>query len=663
MSTTPSDSGLTPPPIDDAERLFSQLFNMSPFPAVVSRLSDHTILAINVRTSELIGIPQEKAVGLSVGSYYADQADRGILSERVQRDGRADNVRIRVKQRNGEPFWALVSAQGITWRGEPALLTIFHDLTSQLAAERALQEGESRLTKQSDALTYLTTRYTDPDDQFIERVRTILAVAAEALAVERLSMWRFADQRGSIHCVGLYHRTEKRYEGGTVLQRELAPAYFRAIEHERVVAASNAHTDPRTKEFLDFYLLPLGIGSMLDVPLRQHNTPVGVLCAEHIGDAREWTVDERNFAISIANLIVVALVEDERRSALARLAESETRARLVVDTAHDAFIGINSAGRIVQWNAQAERTFGWQQREVCGRVLAEVIIPAAFREAHTTGMRRFHETGEAPVVNQRLELTACHRDGREFPIELTVTSPIRVENGFFFGAFLRDISERRQRDDELRQAKESAESATRAKSEFLANMSHELRTPLNGVLGYAQLLQRDRSLNAKQREALEAIARCGSQLLDLINDVLDLSKIEAGRLDLENAPTDLAKLLVDLEYVLADAAGRKGLQLTLELDPNVPHSVVLDGRHLRQVLLNLLRQRGQVHRGRAGAPDDPPRRRMAAALRSRGHGNRHRAGGALGHLRSVHADEDGRRRGRHRTRPDHLRASGPDDGR
>src|SRR5262245_41538878 len=142
MTTDPTPGGVTPLPGGDAERLFSQLFNMSPFPAVVSRLSDHTILAINLRTSELIGIPQEKAVGLPVGGYYADDADRGILSERVRRDGRADNVRIRVKRRGGEPFWALVSAQGITWRGEPALLTIFHDLTSQLAAERALQEGE-----------------------------------------------------------------------------------------------------------------------------------------------------------------------------------------------------------------------------------------------------------------------------------------------------------------------------------------------------------------------------------------------------------------------------------------------------------------------------------------------------------------------------------------
>jgi signal transduction histidine kinase/DNA-binding response OmpR family regulator len=223
-----------------------------------------------------------------------------------------------------------------------------------------------------------------------------------------------------------------------------------------------------------------------------------------------------------------------------------------------------------------------------GLSLTETIIPARFREAHALGFQRFHDTGEAPVINQRLELSALDRSGREFPIEITITSPMRSVGGYFFGAFLRDISDRRERDDQLRLAKESAEAATRAKSLFLANMSHELRTPLNGVLGYSQLLQRDRSLSASQREALDAIAKCGSHLLDLINDVLDLSKIEAGRIDIEATATDLAGLTLDLRYVVVEAARRKGLRLTMDVAPDVPRRVVLDGRHLRQVLLNLI---------------------------------------------------------------------------
>ena len=567
---------------------YAQLFELSPFPAVVSRLSDHRIVAVNPSAAELVGITPHEAIGSSVSDFYADPSQRAALVERLRRDRQIDNLRLQIKRRTGEPFWVLAAIRLITWDGEPAGLTVFHDISEQLAAEDALKAGERRLVSQSDALTDLTARYTNPSEGFDDRLRHILQISALALRVERLSMWRFAEGLATITCAGLYRATDGAYETGAVLHRRDTPDYFSALEHDRVIAAHDAVHDPRTRGFTRDYLMPNGIGAMLDVPLRHDNTTVGVLCAEHVGAARTWTVDEQNFAIAVGNLIVVAIAEEERRIALARLAESEGRARLIVDTAHDAFIGIDSEGRIAAWNTQAESTFGWMRDEVLGRSLAETIVPPAFREAHNSGMRRFHETGEAPVVNQRLELTALHRSGREFPIELTITSPMPAADGYFFGAFLRDISDRRARDAELRRAKDAAERATRAKSEFLANMSHELRTPLNGVLGYAQLLQRDRTLNATQREALEAIGKCGSQLLDLINDVLDLSKIEAGRLDIEETPTDLKRLIGDLKYVVAEAADQKDLRLTIAIGPDVPGGVVLDGRHLRQVLLNLL---------------------------------------------------------------------------
>ncbi len=567
---------------------YLQLFASSPFPAVVSRLDDFRVVAVNHSAAELVGVSPADAIGQPVSGYYVDPQQRQELIERVRRDGRADNVRLHIRRARGEPLWVLAAIRVIDWDGVPAALTVFHDISEQLAAEASLRANERRLAAQSDALTDLTTRYTSPGESFEQRLRGILPLAAGALRVERLSLWRFTDDRSAIRCDGLYCLSTDRHDSGLVLHRRDAPEYFSAIERERVVEAHDAQNDVRTAGFTAGYLIPNRIGAMLDVPLRHDNQTVGVLCAEHVGGPRAWTIDEQNFVAAVSNLIVVAVVEDERRHALARLAESEARARLIVDTAHDAFIGIDSDGRVVAWNAQAEATFGWTSAEVLGRSLAETIVPPAFRDAHTSGMRRFHETGEAPVVNQRLELTALHRSGREFPIELTITSPIAVEKGYFFAAFLRDISDRRERDEELRRARDAAEAATRAKSEFLANMSHELRTPLNGVLGYAQLLQRDRTMNAAQREAVEAIGRCGSQLLDLINDVLDLSKIEAGRLDIDEGPTDLTHLLTDLQYVLAETAAHKGLALSMTLDPEVPRAVIVDGRHLRQVLLNLL---------------------------------------------------------------------------
>jgi PAS domain S-box-containing protein len=567
---------------------FEQLFDISPFPAVISRLRDNSVIAINRRNSEMFGISHADAVGQTTTDYYADVSHRERLRGPLEKTGRADNVLLHLRKPNGETFWARASARVITWDNEPAVLTVIEDISEQLSAQHALEASEQRLAAQSRALTSLTERQADPNDSFDHRLREILEMAVMTLQVERVSMWRFDANRSAIVCQGLFKLTGGVYESGARLGREVAPAYFDAIEKERVIAARDAMTDPRTRDFKTSYLEPLDIHAMLDVPLRRGTDVIGVLCAEHIGAPRAWTIDEQNFGVSTANLIAVAIADERRREALVKVAESDARAHMILDTAHDAFIGMDAAGRIVQWNAQAEQTFGWKRDQVIGRSLSETIIPQGFREAHNKGMKRFLASGEAPVVNKRLELRALHRKGHEFPIEITITSPMRRDDGYFFGGFLRDISDRIEHDETLRKAKEAAEAATRAKSEFLANMSHELRTPLNGVIGYSQLLQRDRGLTAQQREALDAISKCGTHLLDLINDVLDLSKIEAGRVDIEQSATDLPQLLTDLGYVVGEAARRKGLTLNMSIDPHLPLRVVLDGRHLRQVLLNLL---------------------------------------------------------------------------
>ncbi len=153
---------------------------------------------------------------------------------------------------------------------------------------------------------------------------------------------------------------------------------------------------------------------------------------------------------------------------------------------------------------------------------------------------------------------------------------------------LRQVEETRKTQTALEQAKEEAQQASRAKSEFLSNMSHELRTPLHGVLGYAQILRRDAATSAAQRESLEAIERCGQHLLILINDILDLTKIEAGQLQVDIQPVDLHQLIGDVHMIIAQRAHNKGLELNLELAPDLPGSTLTDAVKLKQILLNLL---------------------------------------------------------------------------
>jgi PAS domain S-box-containing protein len=424
---------------------------------VVTSLVRDAILAVNQRAVEVFGEMGLDAVGGPASAFYADPAERAAVLRMMLEEGKINDRQLRLRRRDGSPVWVLMSSRRITWKGETAGLAGFTDLTPQLQAEQALATSEQRLTQQSRTLTALTEHSASHPEAFEDRIDDILRMAATTIGVARLSLWRFTSDAHAIECIGLYQSAGSRREIGALIHRDDCPPYFEALEAERVIAADDARVDPRTSGFTAGYLDPNSIGAMLDVPLRYAGGTRGVLCAEHVGGARTWTLDEQNFTISAANLIAVAVADAERRQATARLAESEARARTIIDTAHDAFIGIDSSGRIVDWNTQACATFGWTRSEALGRVLADTIIPPAFRASHVDGMRRFAATGEGPILNRRLELTALHRSGREFPVELTVTSPIRAGRDLLFGAFLRDISDRKAHEAEVSHARVTAE--------------------------------------------------------------------------------------------------------------------------------------------------------------------------------------------------------------
>jgi PAS domain S-box-containing protein len=270
------------------------------------------------------------------------------------------------------------------------------------------------------------------------------------------------------------------------------------------------------------------------------------------------------------------------------LEESLRERQAIVEGALDAVIQIDSAGQIVGWNSQAEQVFGWSKSEVLGRPLPEIIIPVEARQAHCDGLERYRRTGVGRILNQRIEVNALRRDGSRFPIELAIT-PIRCDGRMTFCAFARDISERRHADERLRQAKEAAEAASHAKSVFLANMSHEIRTPLNAILGFTDLLRTHETISDAERLShLEAVHRSGEHLLTIINDILDLSKIEAGQMRYERIPFSPHQVIVDVLSLMRVRAVEKGLSLDARWLGHVPQTILGDPARVRQVLLNLV---------------------------------------------------------------------------
>jgi two-component system, sensor histidine kinase and response regulator len=271
-----------------------------------------------------------------------------------------------------------------------------------------------------------------------------------------------------------------------------------------------------------------------------------------------------------------------------QLEQAYTSKNAIIETALDAVVSIDSAGTITGWNSQAERTFGWTAAETIGRHLTSTIIPPEYRGQHAAGLERFKRTGVRALAD-RIEITALHRDGHEFPIELAI-APIYDAHQVSFCAFVRDITERRQAAEALKQAKDAAEAANQAKSTFLAHMSHEIRTPLNGILGFADVLRKlgpDATLE-ERNEYLETIHRSGRHLLGVINDVLDLSKVEAGQMDCDPVRCAPHGIIADAISILRVRAQEKGIDLACRWDGRVPETIVTDPARFRQLLMNLV---------------------------------------------------------------------------
>ncbi len=268
------------------------------------------------------------------------------------------------------------------------------------------------------------------------------------------------------------------------------------------------------------------------------------------------------------------------------LRESEERSRMIVETALDAVITMDAAGVIRAWNSRAEAIFGRSSQEAIGRRFSALLIPPQHRDAHERRLESLLDSGRGPAPGQRLELTALHRDGHEFPIELSL-APGSVGKQVVFTGFVRDITEQKRAKMELEKARSAAEEASRAKSEFVATMSHEIRTPMNGVIGMTGLLL-DTKLTTEQREYAETIRRSGDALLEIINDILDFSKIEAGKLHLDSMNFDLWTTVEEVIAMFAEQAETKGLEMACVIPVDVPHALRGDPGRLRQILTNLV---------------------------------------------------------------------------
>jgi PAS domain S-box-containing protein len=283
---------------------------------------------------------------------------------------------------------------------------------------------------------------------------------------------------------------------------------------------------------------------------------------------------------------------------------AEARFRRLLEAAPDAILEVDSEGKIVLINETAERLFGYSREELMG-LNVETLVPATMRKHHVSHRTAYTAHPQVRPMGTGLELHAQRKDGSLFPVEISL-SPNPGEQGGRVIALVRDISARKQVEDRLRSIQEQyteelaaknlqlearnldVEKANRLKSEFLASMSHELRTPLHTIIGFSELLTEELEgpLNPKQKRFLGHVLQDSRHLLELINGILDLSKIEAGRLELQKEQIDFAGCLEEVIAGIAQQAGAKSIQVAVR--NHFRGSLYGDRVRVKEILYNLL---------------------------------------------------------------------------
>jgi PAS domain S-box-containing protein len=279
------------------------------------------------------------------------------------------------------------------------------------------------------------------------------------------------------------------------------------------------------------------------------------------------------------------------------IGDAERRLGELLESAPDAILELDHEGRIVLLNRMAEQLFGYTRGELLGQAV-ETLVPEALRGVHRRHRAQYLNHPVTRPMGSALKLEARREDGSHFPVEISLSS-VQSGDRFRVTAIVRDITDRREMEDRLRAVEASyirelelrnreSEQANRLKTEFLGNMSHELRSPLHTVLGFAELLaeEKEGALNDKQKRFIGHIQRDSLHLLDLINDLLDLSKIEAGRLELRHEVFHVDAVIDEALSSVRPRAATKSLNIETNISIVAP--VFADRLRLKQILHNLL---------------------------------------------------------------------------
>jgi PAS domain S-box-containing protein len=626
--------------LDDGQ--LGELIDISPALVAVSRLDDRRLLYANRACLAFYGIDPDATSGFDMRDIHVQPGDRAAFIERLRREGSVQGIEFKVRRADGEIRVLQGSARGVRFAGTPAALVVVHDITERVEMEDATREHARRWRRLMDKMpagavllnqagvlanraAETITGYAAGDaDTVDEWIRLLFDDEAEGARQElqrlrrhglmppRVAMLkrrdgeqRFVELSGTAdgdEMVLMLSDVTERRRGEQALARSEA-LYRTIVETSQAgicvldTASLLVFANQRMSALLD-----RSLGALIATsPLAFIHPKERLRAAAQLADNSQGRSDVQDYRLLRADgeivwvrltssplydrqgevTAILVLIDDidRRKRAELALARETRRVSAILASMFDGVVVTDGHGLIDSFNPAAEKLFGYGADEISGQPLT-ALVP---------GLRLLARRGEDGVVmGQR-------KDGAQLPLEVAI-APIQsddhdtAEGPPAYVVVVRDVAERIRSQNELITAKIQAEGANRAKTNFLANMSHELRTPLNAIIGFSEMIERQvLGENGWPRyiEYSRHIHRSGTHLLALINDVLDLSKIEAGRYELTDEVMALAELLDACHTMVMGRAEAEGLQVVVSL-PETGLSLRGDRRALTQILLNLL---------------------------------------------------------------------------
>lgn len=465
------------------------------------------------------------------------------------------------------------------------------DITeSKKAIEKELNRANELLLQQ-EILFRLSCLGTEIN--FDQKLKKIVRDSAKVTGTERASIWIFDKSKSILISKAIYELKTNKFLPRVILSEKDYPEYFKtlkSISQLKSIVVQDVTKDHFTSEILNDFLIPLGITSMLLVPITKDNDLFGVVSLSHIGENRMWTQDEQGFITSMANIISIYFESEERRIIESALIE---KTRVLLEAQNVARIGNYIIDLVTgTWKSSSvfDQIFGIDRSYVKDvKNWIKLISPEhslnvfnvfkeVVKEKTLNSKRRFDESFK--IIRQN--------DGEERWV--TVLGEFQYDemgNPTHMLGTMQDITEKKMIEDDLIKAKELAEELLTIKGNFLSNMSHEIRTPLNAILGFTRILK-ESHLDSEQYEMMEAIDFSGKNLLVIVNDILDFSKIEANKMNFEEIEFSLSHSLKNTLNLMLIKAAEKELELVYSIDSKIEDKLIGDPTRLNQILINLV---------------------------------------------------------------------------